>query len=40
MNKRLRLALCGVALILAGYVTGNPALLTSGITSAVQAAQE
>lgn len=40
MTKRLRLALVAVALLAAGYLTGNPVLVSTGISSVVQAVQE
>ncbi|UNI73399.1 hypothetical protein ER16_Medium1 [Pseudomonas phage ER16] len=40
MNKRLKQALLGLALIGAGYLTGNPAVVTVGVTSVVSTVQE
>lgn len=40
MNKRLRLGLIGGLLLVVGYLTGNPAAITTGTASVMEAVQE
>lgn len=40
MKQKVKMTFCGVVLVILGYTTGNLALVTSGLTTVVDAQHE